>query len=109
MAYSTELAERIRDVIGELPALVEKQMFGGIGFMVQGNMAVGVIGDELMVRIDKAATDAALEQPGAHVFDFTGRPMKGWVMVGDPGITADDDLDQWVQQGVDYALSLPAK
>ncbi len=109
MAYSTELADRIRDVIGEPPELVEKQMFGGIGFMVQGNMAVGVIGDELMVRIDKAATDQALEQPGARVFDFTGQPMKGWVMVGDPGITADDDLTQWVQQGVDYALSLPAK
>ena len=109
MAYSTELAERIRDVIGNPPELVEKQMFGGIGFMVQDNMAVGVIGDELMVRIDKAATDQALEQPGARIFDFTGLPMKGWVMVGDPGITVDDDLDQWVQQGVDYALSLPAK
>ena len=109
MAYSTDLADRIRDVIGEPPELVEKQMFGGIGFMVQGNMAVGVIEDELMVRIDKAATDQALEQPGAHVFDFTGRPMKGWVMVGEPGITADADLNQWVQQGVDYALSLPAK
>ena len=109
MAYSTELADRIRGVIGNPPELVERQMFGGIGFMVQGNMAVGVIEDELMVRIDKAATDAALEKPGAHVFDFTGRPMKGWVMVGEPGITADDDLDMWVQQGVDYALSLPAK
>ena len=96
-------------MIGEPPELVERQMFGGIGFIVQGNMAVGVIEDELIVRIDKAATDQALEQPGAHVFDFTGRPMKDWVMVGDPGITADDDLNQWVQQGVDYALSLPAK
>ena len=109
MAYSDELAERIRSVIGNPPELVEKQMFGGIGFMVQGNMAVGVIEDELMVRIDKAATDQALEQPGTRVFDFTGRPMKGWVMVGDLGITADDDLNQWVQQGVDYALSLPTK
>ncbi len=109
MAYSTELADRIRGVIGNPPELDEKQMFGGIGFMVQGNMAVGVIGDELMVRIDKADTDAALEQPGAHVFDFTGRPMKGWVMVGDPGISTEEGLVHWVEQGVEYALSLPAK
>lgn len=109
MAYSSELAERIREVIGAPPQLVEKEMFGGMGFMVQGNMAVGVIEDELMVRIDKADTEAALEEPGARIFDFTGRPMKGWVMVGDPGISTDDDLNSWVQQGVEYALSLPPK
>ena len=109
MTYSEELAERIRDVIGTPPELTEKVMFGGVGFMVQGNMAVGVIGDELMVRIDKAATDDALEEPGARVFDFTGRPMRGWVMVGDPGISTQESLIQWVQQGVDYASSLPAK
>ena len=109
MAYSTELAERIRGVIGKPPELVEKEMFGGMGFMVQGNMAVGVIGAELMVRVDKDATAQALEEPGAHVFDFTGQPMKGWVMVGDVGISTEEGLTQWVQQGVDYALSLPAK
>jgi len=109
MTYSTELADRIRGAIGKPPQLVEKEMFGGIGFMVQGNMAVGVIGDELMVRIDKAATDQALEEPGARIFDFTGRPMKGWVMVGDPGISTEEGLNRWVQQGLEYALSLPAK
>ncbi len=109
MAYSEELADRIREVIGTPPELTEKVMFGGVGFMVQGNMAVGVIGDELMVRIDKAATDQALAEPGARVFDFTGRPMRGWVMVGDPGISTQEGLIEWVQQGVEYASSLPAK
>ena len=109
MAYSAELADRIRGVIGKPRELAEKEMFGGVGFMVQGNMAVGVIEDELMVRIDKAATDQALEEPGTRIFDFTGRPMKGWVMVGEAGIATEDGLSQWVQRGVDYALSLPAK
>lgn len=109
MAYSEELAERIRGVIGTPPELTERVMFGGVGFMVQGNMAVGVIGDELMVRMDKAATDDALKEPGAKVFDFTGRPMRGWVIVGDPGISSEDSLTSWVQRGVDYALSLPTK
>lgn len=109
MAYSEELADRIRDVIGTPPELAEKLMFGGVGFMVQGNMAVGIIGDELMVRIDKAATDEALTKPGTRVFDFTGRPMKGWVMVGESGIATQEGLNHWVQQGVEYASSLPAK
>ena len=109
MAYSEDLAERIRDVIGTPPELAEKVMFGGVGFMVQGNMAVGVIGDELMVHIDKAATDEALTKRGARTFDFTGRPMKGWVMVGEPGISTEEGLNLWVQQGVEYASSLPAK
>ncbi|MFQ5941969.1 MAG: TfoX/Sxy family protein [Anaerolineales bacterium] len=109
MAYSDELADRIRGVIGTPPDLVEREMFGGIGFMVQGNMAVGVIGDEMMVRLAKDETDDALQEPGARIFDFTGRPMRGWVMVGDPGITTEEGLDQWVQRGVDFALSLPAK
>ena len=109
MAYDAELADRVRGVIGKPPQLVEKEMFGGIAFMVQGNMAVGVIDDELMVRIDKEETDAALEEPGTRIFDFTGRPMKGWVMVGEPGIASEEGLSGWVERGLDYALSLPAK
>lgn len=96
-------------MIGNPSELVEKEMFGGVGFMVRGNMAVGVIDDELMVRIDKTETDAALEEPGTRAFDYTGRPMKGWVMVGDAGITTQEGLSRWVQQGVEYALSLPPK
>ena len=109
MAYDAELADRIRGVIGDPPQLVEKEMFGGIAFMVQGNMAVGVIDDELMVRIPKEETDQALEEPGTRIFDFTGRPMKGWVTVGEPGIVSEEGLSGWVQRGVEFALSLPAK
>lgn len=109
MAYDQALAERIRAVIGTPPKLSEREMFGGIGFMVQGNMAVGVIGDELMVRVDKAATDEMLKEPGTRSFDFTGRAMKGWVMVSAEGFVSDPDFQTWVQRGVDCALSLPAK
>lgn len=109
MAYDKDLADRIRQIIGSPPGLSEKEMFGGIGFMVQGNMAVGVIGDELMVRIAKQDTDQALGEPGTRVFDFTGRPMKGWVMVNQQGYAGDQEFASWVQRGVDYALSLPAK
>jgi TfoX/Sxy family transcriptional regulator of competence genes len=109
MAYDKGLAERIRQTIGAPPGLTEKEMFGGIGFMVQGNMAVGVIGDELMVRIAKEATDQALGERGARIFDFTGRPMKGWVMVNEDGYSTDESFVSWVQRGVDHALTLPAK
>lgn len=109
MAYSQALADRIRAVIGDPPALTEREMFGGVGFMVQGNMAVGVVGEELMVRIDKQETEHALGEPGTRIFDFTGRPMKGWVMVASEGYSSDQDFERWVQRGVDYALSLPAK
>lgn len=109
MAYSKELADRIRTVLGDQVGLTEREMFGGVGFMVQGNVAVGVIGDDLMVRIDKQETERALDEPGARIFDFTGRPMKGWLMVGGEGLSTDQEFKRWVQRGVDYASSLPAK
>jgi TfoX/Sxy family transcriptional regulator of competence genes len=89
--------------------LVEKKMFGGIGYMLQGNMACGVNQDTLIVRVGPDLYEEALSRPHTRVFDMTGRPMKGWVVVAPEGIEEDDDLDQWIQQGVDFALSLPAK
>ncbi len=109
MAYDEGLAQRIRDVLAGHPALVEKKMFGGVGFMLHGNMACGVNGDDLIVRVGPERYDQALMQPHARPFDFTGRPMKGWVMVGPEGYESDEDLESWVQQGVDFALSLPPK
>lgn len=109
MAYDKQLAARIRAAIGKPPQLTEREMFGGMGFMVQGNMAVGVIGDELMVRIAKEDTETLLAQPGTRIFDFTGRPMKGWLLVGTKGLTSEAAFEAWVQRGLDYALSLPAK
>ena len=84
-------------------------MFGGLTFMLQGNMCCGVAGDRLMVRVGPEKYDEALAEKHAELMDFTGRPMKGMVFVGSDGLTSDDDLKAWVQRGVDFALSLPAK
>ncbi len=109
MAYDERLADDIRARIGGRPDLVEKQMFGGIAFMIRGNMAVGVSGEELMVRVGKDAHDEAESRPGARIFDLSARPMRGWIVVASEGIVADHDLDAWIAQGVAYAESLPAK
>lgn len=84
-------------------------MFGGLAFLNAGNMAVGVIGDDLMVRVGPAATAAALARPGARVFDFTGRPMRGWVVVDASTLTEDEALAEWVEQGYAFAAGLPPK
>jgi TfoX/Sxy family transcriptional regulator of competence genes len=109
MAYDEALAQRIRAALPELPELTEKKMFGGIGFLVHGNMACGVSGESLMVRIRPDATDAALAQPAVRVFDMTGRPMKGWILVEPAGLKSADELKRWVEQGIAFALSLPPK
>jgi len=109
MAYDEALAQRIRTTLPGIPGITEKKMFGGIAFMVDGNMACGVSKDNLMVRISPDATDAALAQPNVRLFDMTGRPMKGWVLVEPAGIEADDDLKRWIAQGVAFAQSLPPK
>jgi TfoX/Sxy family transcriptional regulator of competence genes len=109
MAYDEGLAQRIREMLIEVPGLTEKRMFGGVGFMVQGNMACGVNKDNLIVRVGADQYRQALSRPYTRPFDMTGRPMKGWVMVGPSGYESDDDLKAWVQQGVDFALTLPAK
>ncbi len=84
-------------------------MFGGIAFMVGGNMAVGVIGDDLMVRLDPGDAEAALREAHVRPMDFTGRPMKGMVFVEAEGTEAEDDLGGWVDAGADFAASLPPK
>lgn len=109
MAYDKQLADRIRNALGKQPKLTEREMFGGIGFMLRGNMACGVIGDELMVRIAKDETEATLQEPGARIFDFSGRPSQGWIMVSQRVLSRPAQLKAWIQRGVDYALSLPAK
>jgi len=109
MAYDEALAQRIRTALPGIPGITEKKMFGGIAFMVDNNMACGVSKDNLMVRISPDATDAALAQPNVRLFDMTGRPMKGWVLVEPAGIKTDDDLKHWIEQGVTFAQSLPPK
>ncbi len=109
MAYDEGLAQRIGDMLGEQPGLVEKKMFGGVGFMLHGNMACGVHKDSLIVRVGPERYDEAMKRPHTRPFDMTGRPMKGWVMLAADGYEADDDLSSWVQQGIEFALSLPPK
>jgi TfoX/Sxy family transcriptional regulator of competence genes len=109
MAYDEALAERIRDVLAARSDVSERKMFGGIAFMLGGNMAVGVIGEDLMVRLDPADAEKALTEPHARPMDFTGRPMKNMVYVDSGGTDADEDLAAWVEAGADFASSLPPK
>jgi hypothetical protein len=109
MAYDEGLATRVRDVLGDRPGLVEKKMFGGLAFLLHGNMACGVRGDDLMVRVSPEVGDAALADPGVRPFDMTGRPMKGWLLVAPDGHAEDDDLRRWVDRGLTHAGSLPPK
>jgi hypothetical protein len=109
MAYDETLAERVREVISLRADVTEKKMFGGIAWMVAGNMAVGVLGDELMVRVSREEYERALAEPHVRQMDFTGKPMRGFVVVGVDGIAAEEDLAGWVDAGADYAGSLPAK
>lgn len=109
MAYNEELALRIRVALGGNDGVVEKKMFGGVAFMLAGNMCVGVTGDDLMVRVGPDGLDGALAQLHARPMDFTGRPMKGFVYVDSAGTAKDDSLEGWVQRGVAFARTLPPK
>lgn len=108
MAYDLKLAERIRSQLDEVP-VVEKKMFGGVGFLVHGNLACGVNKDNLIVRVDPQKHAALLKKPHAKPFDLTGRPMKGWLLVEADGCKTDKQLSTWIKEGVDFASTLPAK
>lgn len=109
MAYDETFAARIRKALGKKRGLVANQMFGGIAFLLNGNMCVGIHKDELIVRLDPDATDAALAKPHTRVFDLTGRPMKGWILVGPKGIATDAQLKKWISIAAKYAGALPHK
>jgi TfoX/Sxy family transcriptional regulator of competence genes len=109
MAFDETLAGRVRPILAEAKGAGEKKMFGGIAFLVRGNMAAGILGDELVVRIDPAETESALREPGTRIFDITGRPMKGWIMIRADALRRGKKLDTWVRRGVAYAQSLPPK
>ncbi len=109
MAFDERLAERIRGTLGRRKGLAEKKMFGGVAFLLNGNMCVGVHKAELIVRLAAEETDAALSQPHTRRFDLTGRPMKGWILVAPAGLKTDANLGKWVQVAAKYASSLPAK
>ena len=109
MAYDEGLAQRVREEIGELPGYVEKKMFGGVGFMLHGNMACGVNGADLIVRVGPERYESALAEPHTRPFDLTGRPMRAWVFVDAEGSEPEEEFRAWIQRGVAHALSLPAK
>jgi hypothetical protein len=109
MAFDDQLAERIRQQLGQRREVTEKKMFGGLAFLVNGNMCCGVHGRELIVRLDPEQTAQALSKPHTRVFDLTGRPMKGWILVQPKGLATPATLSRWIQAGMKYALSLPAK
>ena len=109
MPYNEILSARIRTILRSIPHLEEKKMFGGVGFLVNGNLACGVHKDDMIVRVGPEKYDAALARPHAHIFDFTGRPMAGWIMVDAQGCAREADLKSWVKQGLAFAHTLPAK
>jgi TfoX/Sxy family transcriptional regulator of competence genes len=110
MAYDEELADRIRALLADEPAVTEQRMFGGLGFMVGGNMAVAASGQGgLLVRVDPDETDALVAQPHASRMEMRGREMNGWLRVDAEGARSQDALAAWVQRGVSYARSLPPK
>jgi hypothetical protein len=109
MAYDEGLAQRIREQLADEPGIIEKKMFGGLTFMAGGNMACGVIGNELMARVGPAGHDPALERPGARPMDFTGRPMKGFLIVAPEGIDSDEELAAWLAECLAFARSLQPK
>lgn len=102
MAYHQTLANRIREQLQELDGVAEKEMMGGMSFMLNDKMCVGVIKDEMMCRIDPALYEESLGKPGCHPMDFTGHPMKGWIMVAGPGMKTIADLNYWIGLAVDY-------
>jgi TfoX/Sxy family transcriptional regulator of competence genes len=109
MAYDERLAGRIRTVLSERNDVEEKRMFGGLAFMVGGHMAVGIVGDDLMVRVGPAGFDDAIAQPHARVMDFTGRPSSNMVYVAPAGVRAEADLRRWITRGTSQVATLPAK
>ena len=110
MAYDEQLAERIRRLVADEPALTEKKMFGGLAFLVGGNMAVAASGQGgLLVHVDKAEGEALVSSTAARPMEMRGREMAGWLRVASGEVAGDAELAQWVERGVAYARSLPAK
>lgn len=109
MAYDVKLAERVRRAVVEQAGLTERKMFGGLCFMLGGNMCCGVVGEKLVIRVGAEAYETALEDEHARPMDFTGKPLKGFVYVDPEGVASEKALGRWVARGVQTARSLPAK
>ena len=109
MAYDTGLAQRVREILEEEPGVEEKKMFGGLCFLLSGNMVCGIIKDDLIVRVGAEQYQAMLLVPHTRKFEITGRPLTGWVMVLARALDDDDDLGDWLQRAVAFVRTLPPK
>jgi TfoX/Sxy family transcriptional regulator of competence genes len=109
MGFDETLAGRIRDALARKSGVEEKKMFGGIGFLLNGNMLVGVWKDSLIVRLGPEKGDEALLEPHVKEFDITGRAMKGWVLVAPEGVEDDDRLKEWIERAMKFVKTLAAK
>lgn len=109
MAYDKGLAQRVREILEEEPGFDEKKMFGGMCFLLFGNMVCGIIKDDLIVRVGADRYAEALMIPHTRKFDLTGKPLKGWVMVLAAALDSDEELSEWVQKAVSFVRTLPPK
>jgi hypothetical protein len=110
VAYDQELADRIRELLGGEPGLTEQKMFGGLAFLIGGNMAIAASGQGgVLVHVDPAQSDALVETTTARPMEMRGREMRGWLRVDSDEVRADPELAKWVELGAGYARSLPAK
>ena len=109
MAFSEALAGRIRQRLARRKNVEEKKMFGGFGFLLNGNLLVGVWKDSLCVRLGPEQAAEALPEPHVKAFDITGRPMKGWVLVKPGGVEDDDQLKCWIEKAASFVRTLPKK
>ena len=109
MAYDEDLADRVRELFTGRSGVREQKMFGGLCIMLNGNLACGILGSELVVRVGRDNLDHALSQSHSRPFDMTGRPMRSFVYVAAGGLATDEGLSEWAGRGIAYATSLPPK
>ncbi|HUP63243.1 MAG TPA: TfoX/Sxy family protein [Thermoanaerobaculia bacterium] len=109
MAFDEKLADRIRALVQDRPDVAERKMFGGLAFLLRGHMCCGIVGSDLMVRVGPGDYESALAESHVRPMDFTGRPLKGMVYVAPSGIRAASSLRRWIERGIRFSQTLPAK
>lgn len=109
MAFDEKLANRIRKIIENIDGVSEKKMFGGLCFLINGNMVFGLTNEDLMIRVEPDSYEKTLSLPYVRKMDFTGKPLKGFLYVGPKGTSNTKDLKKWILKGIDFATSLPVK
>ena len=109
MAYDEGVAQRVREAMDAIDNVIEKKMFGGIAFMVNGNMCVGVVKEELMLRVGPDQYEKLLKMPFAKKMDFTGKPMRGFIYLAAEGFAEESDLNIWIKRALDFIMTLPVK